>query len=992
MATIGTFDETLLPLAWFDETATPLGWFDPTAIGAASATTAIPNVLATLTGPFNTSSATFQDIGCTATLTQTGFWLIVSLCSHYNNSGSGAVTDASSMELRWQSTRYGTEQWCSLFGSFAPSIAAGSSIKSWCVINATSGDQVSLWLRSVDIDGGGTVQVSAGDASLQCIFLGGLTRGTDWEYAEGPNSDTAEAIATGTSWIGLAAAGRIGQGAGEVPFTAPANGDYWVLGYLEGFLSGTPGTAENSGARIRIDGAAGGTGVEHHITHNVTVPQTLEPNFVEEDVQTWTAGHQPEIEWEINNTAAGQAAAGRRSRVFILRLGVLANYAFIVNSGNIQVPSSSTVEAANGLTFDFGTAIACMISSTATWQTGGGNWGRAWLNQDDGDIHWPLSGRIEAVFDEGTGATDDEVPIHFGTIITQSGSVTWRLAEQTDSGANPYTLGRDRGDTTSARTILLAMQLATAGTPVVVTADLSSFVFTSQSPSVVLSAVVQAPSADSVVFDDLPATIALSGITRTQAADSCVFDDLGAAVSLSAITRAPSVDSVIFDDLPAAISNPTTMSPATDAMVFTSLAQTIAVGAISVTASLDTCVFDDLAPTVSNGTTVTPASSSIVFDDLDPTTPVGPVSSTAGLDSLVFDDLAATVAQQSVQTPAASSLVFDDLDPSTSVGAVTVGAAVDSIAFDDLDPTIVNPTTSSVAADSMVFTSLESTIAPGNVTVAGDLDSLLFNDIEPTTSNGTTVTPANSGVVFDDLDPTITVGDVTTTSPISSIIFGSTDTAVTTAVSVSPAASSIIFDDVDPTVGSGAITVSAFASTMMFADQSAAVGAGELVVLADVDSLIFDDLSPTATQGFIEHPASSSFELSSIDPIIGLGNVTVEAPLSTIIFSSLPATIGPPTPPPPPPPYPVPPRRRRRRRGGGGGRASGAGFPVQYLFYFPPSPSVFHGAPVRNPRNDDPDAPLETAWALAEFLSPPRKHAAVSLALAFLMRRRRRDR
>ena len=605
----------------------------------------IPDVVASLVGPFGTSLGTFQNIGCTATLTSTGPWLVIVKASHYNNSGLGPITGASEMEVRHQSTRFGAERWCSLFGSVAPSVAAGSSIKTFFVVSATSGDTVSLWLRSVDT-GSGLQPVEAGDASVECIFLGWATPGVDYVYAEGPNSDAAEVIAAGATWITGSAAGRIGQGAGEVPYTVPANGDYWMIGYMESFLSGAVGPSEINGARIQLNGAPAGTGVEHHTSNDVTIPTAYEPNFFEEDVFTFTAGAQPEIQWECNNAPTGLAVAIRRTRIFLFRLGAVTNYAFIVNGGNIQVPASSTVLAANALTFNFGSGVRVLISGTATFQTGGGNWGRAWLNQDAGNIRWPLSGRIEAFFDEGTTAFEDECPIHFGTVITQTGSVTWRLGEETDPGANLYTLGRTPGNLGPARTVLVAIHLDQGAV----------------APPIVLT-----PAADSMVFDDLAAAISSVSILSAPL-DSMVFDDLPPTTS-QALIRVAAVDSMIFDDLPPMISVAIVQTPATDSVVF-----------------------DDLPPTTSQAIVRVAAVDSMIFDDLLPTASPGVSIVTAPLDNFIFDDLDATVTQGFIESPAPDQMVFTSLDPTSGAGVTIVTAPLSVLVFADLAPTIVGPT------------------------------------------------------------------------------------------------------------------------------------------------------------------------------------------------------------------------------------------------------------------------------------------------------------
>lgn len=391
----------------------------------------------------------------------TARYLVIAIASHTNVTGTGGVTRSSEVEVRHNTTRYGVSRWCSLFGQFAPNVVAGGNLQTFFVVDATSSDTITMRLRRENIDGTDDGEVDAGQCMLIAISLDDLTEGSDYWYADGGNSDTAEVTAGDASWITAAASGRIGQDASEVDLTAPSTGDYLVLASLEGFLNGTPGAAEDGRARLRIDGAAAGTGQEHTHTRDVGSPGAYWSSFFELDVVALTASDTPEIQWEVANDASGDSAGYRRSRIFVLRLGALSDYEAITNAGNIQVSSAGTVEATNGLTFDFGTNDV-LILGCASWQTGGGNWGRAWLHQDAGDVRHPALGRMWAVNDDGVGAADDEMPILFAEIVSSTGAETWRLAQETDSGANPYTLGRARGNGASARTVLIAIPLETA--------------------------------------------------------------------------------------------------------------------------------------------------------------------------------------------------------------------------------------------------------------------------------------------------------------------------------------------------------------------------------------------------------------------------------------------------------------------------------------------------------------------------------------------------
>jgi len=419
----------------------------------------------TLTSTVNqtgSSGDVYADIsGISITLGATTRYLVIAIASHTNVTGSGGVTRSSEVEVRHNTTRYGVSRWCSLFGSFAPNVVAGGTLQTFFVIDATASDTVTMRLRRENVDGTDDGEVDAGQCWLAAIDIGDLDEGTDYAYADGGNSDTSEVVAGDATWITAAASGRIGQGGGEEAFTASTTGDYLVLASLESWLDGTPGAAEEGRARFRVNAAAAGTGQEHTHTRDVGSPGAYWGSFFEMDVIALTASDQPEIQWEVANDASGDSAGYRRSRIFILRLAALSDYEAIVDAGNIQVASAGIVEATNGLTFNFGTNDV-LILGCASWQTAGGNWGRAWLHQDAGDVRHPALGRMWAVNDDGVGAADDEMPLLFAELVSSTGSETWRLAQETDSGANMYTLGRARGNGASARTPLVALPLQTA--------------------------------------------------------------------------------------------------------------------------------------------------------------------------------------------------------------------------------------------------------------------------------------------------------------------------------------------------------------------------------------------------------------------------------------------------------------------------------------------------------------------------------------------------
>lgn len=417
-----------------------------------------------------TTGDSYTDATCTATLTA-GRWLIMVIASHQNRTGSGSLTIASELEIRLNSTRIGTARWANAFGGFVPDSNTGHSYRGFVVATVANGDTVSVWVRRRDLGGatGGDV-IRVDDAQIIAINLDLLTEGTDYVYAAAANSDTSEVVTTDATWVTANAAGRIGHGASEIPYTAPATDNYWVLAQIESALDGTAGTVERSGARLRMDNGSGfatiGSGEQYH-SHVVGNPTTFQCSFVEEDWIALTSGDQPVIRWEVNNDTLGDAGGFRRSRVFMLRAGALANSSAIVNAGNGQIASGGgTTEAANGLSFNFGTSLPTFITGSCNSQHGGSNWARLWLHEDAGDVHHPAGNRddVYTLAAENMSSTGDILSQRFMELGTLSGSQVWRYAKTSDSGAMASSFGRNRGDTASVRTVLIALQLTTAPT------------------------------------------------------------------------------------------------------------------------------------------------------------------------------------------------------------------------------------------------------------------------------------------------------------------------------------------------------------------------------------------------------------------------------------------------------------------------------------------------------------------------------------------------
>lgn len=424
------------------------------------------------TGPVTATGATWVATGASVTLTA-GRWLIRPNVSHVNASGAGGVTSSSQVELRQNAARIGVNRWCSFYGAFRPTSGAlsggaigGSALKGFAVITAAASDTVTAHVSSHD-SGSGHNNALAGDAVIEAVNLDTLVLGTDYVYAESANSDTADIVAAGTTWVTSSAASRIGPSGGRVSLTIPSTGVWWIIACAESFISGAPSGSEVAWCRLRrIDGTPTtiGSGQESNFTHNTGSPSAFVHQFVEEDVRSFTAGEQPEIELQFRNVSGGVACGVRRVRILMVRLAAFRNATVASPTiDGLQQVGAGVPESVNGLTFNYGSNVNVYVSCSPTWQSGGGNWGAAHLHRDAGDVHYPELGRIEAfdVARENIGSGGDYTCVQLPALLQNvSGSQTMRLALETLGGVN-HTLGRTQANTGDATTQMVAFELYT---------------------------------------------------------------------------------------------------------------------------------------------------------------------------------------------------------------------------------------------------------------------------------------------------------------------------------------------------------------------------------------------------------------------------------------------------------------------------------------------------------------------------------------------------
>lgn len=410
---------------------------------------AITPIVATNATGGTMSSGTFADASCTTSaLTNGVVYLVLALSSH-STEGAFPTTSGSEMEARFGTTRYAASSFVGAFANFnAGDTANGGILQAAFTVTGDGSSTLNMRVRRV----GGSDTVRWGSAQFIAIPLTALTLNTDYWVAEASNSDSSEVIATDATWVTGASGGQLG-------FTPASSGDYLIVASSEGFISGTLGTQETFRARLRQDATTTiGTGTETSLDVDAATSAGFGPSFFAIDVVAGTASTPIAFRWEFSNDTAGDACAYRRSRIYAIRLDAFSDYASIVNGGNIVANSGST-DAANALSFNFGTSIPTLILANCSHQNGGA-FGQGYLRS--GSTNYPADGYMWAVLNGGTGALDDNGWLTFATVQTLTGAQSWFLRGHSD-GASDLTYGRDRGNTTSARTPVVAIDLSTPG-------------------------------------------------------------------------------------------------------------------------------------------------------------------------------------------------------------------------------------------------------------------------------------------------------------------------------------------------------------------------------------------------------------------------------------------------------------------------------------------------------------------------------------------------
>lgn len=580
-------------------------------------------------GPVTATGASYVATGASCTLAA-GRWVVMGSCSHVNASGGGGVTSSSEVEFRHNSTRLALSRWCSIFGAFRPTsgdlsggAVGGSAARDFAVINASASDTVSMHVRAVDV-GSGFNDALAGDAVIDCINLDLLTEGVDYVYAETANSDTADVVASGTSWVTGSAAGRIGQGASEVPFTAPSTGDYYVRARVENFVSGAVGSAEAARMRLRLNGATIGSGVEQLVTQELGSPTAFIIPLVDEAVIPLTMGDQPELQIEVSNVSGGVAMGYRRFRILLIRLAAFRNYTVSSQVDGLQQAGSGDPESSTSCTFDYGTGVDVFLTACPTWQSGGGDWGSGRLHQDSGDVRFPPLGRIDAYNtgreNVGTGGDINCQALH--TIGTFTGSQSFRLGMLTRGGVN-HTYGRNHANSADANTRIVAFELYTADSATTFTPDAQRIRFQDGTPTATMARSVT-PASERMRVRDTAPTPSLGAVSNTPASQRARVQDGAPTASLGAVSVAPASARARFQDgAPTVTLGALAVTPTTERLRIRDASLTASVGAVAASLGAARMRFRDGTLSLTIPDVYTPAAGRVRFVDASPTVLLG---------------------------------------------------------------------------------------------------------------------------------------------------------------------------------------------------------------------------------------------------------------------------------------------------------------------------------------------------------------------------------
>lgn len=410
---------------------------------------AITPIVATNAAGSTTTSSSFVDASCTTAALDNGVvYLVLALASH-STEGAFPTTSGSEMEARFGTTRYALSAFVGPFANFnAGDTANGGILQAAFTVTGDGSSTLNMRVRA----NAGTDTVRWGSAQFIAIPLTALTLNTDYWVAEASNSDSSEVVATDATWVQ-------GAGGGQLSFTPGTTGDYLIVASSEGFISGTIGTQETFRARLRQDATTTiGTGTETSLDVDAALSASYAPSLFALDVVAGTASTPIAFRWEFSNDTAGDACAYRRSRIYAIRLDAFTDYAAIVDGGDI-VANAGDDDAANDLSFDFGSSIPTLVLANCSHQNGGA-FGQGYLR--DGTTNYPAAGYMWAVLNGGTGATDDNGWLTFATVQTLTGAQSWLLRGHSD-GASDLTYGRNVGNTTSTRTPVVAIDLSTPG-------------------------------------------------------------------------------------------------------------------------------------------------------------------------------------------------------------------------------------------------------------------------------------------------------------------------------------------------------------------------------------------------------------------------------------------------------------------------------------------------------------------------------------------------
>lgn len=480
--------------------------------------------------PGTSVSDTPEDAQCTsAALANGDEFLVVGLAGFRVE---GASTEYSQIEGRFGTTRLGLSRWEHAFDQFNTGDSSAGCV--FGVAARVIGDGSSTLNMRVNCETAGYPTVRYGSQAWLAINLSELSENSDYWVADSSSGDTAEVTTTDDDVISL----RFTMNGTIIGCEEP-----WVL------------TMPTDGAP---SSSVGPTFLMLDVRPvTASTPYTLQWEF--DDNGSWVEGDAdgqltftPSFTGNILIIAScecigtGTAIQYRRTRVFVFRLGAFSASPFIVNAGGIDftnVGSGDEAEGVGTLTDTFGSGTEVVVFGSAT-HYGAGNWSAQYLRQQGSpDVDTPDP---DGYFINSWDAPNDHYSLTTLDAATVSGSTSWNLVGQVDSGGN-VRVGRDAANSDDSRALLIALVMETSSAPLTATPDAQRIRVRDGAPTATMARSVT-PASERMRVRDTAPTANLGAVSNVPASQRVRFRDGAPTVALGALAVTPTTERLRIRD------------------------------------------------------------------------------------------------------------------------------------------------------------------------------------------------------------------------------------------------------------------------------------------------------------------------------------------------------------------------------------------------------------------------------------------------------------